>query len=134
MSRTLIKYEQIANLVEEEKKQQADDLLVFLQSKPILDIPRQQRRLKCLSFRESGVLTNEQRMLLQDFSAKIQSILDHNQTSTVEKEVRLKEQYMNPITGKLGQPVSSKRLRDCWVSAKEMDRDLEDQGHSLKLL
>lgn len=54
--------------------------------------------------------------------------------TAVEKEFRLKEQFMNPITQKLGQAVSSERVRDLWVSALEMKNEACDKSEELQVL
>ena len=80
------------------------------------------------------MLTEEQRSLLENYTNKIQTILGKNPISMVEKEIRLKEQYMNPITEKIGQAVSSSRMRQCWVGAMELSKEVEDQAEQLKEL
>ena len=48
-----------------------------------------------------------------------------------EKDFTMKEQYMNPITGKMGQKVSSEWVKRCWIKLKEMMNEAKTQYQKL---
>ena len=56
---------------------------------------------------EGAVLTTAQRSLLENFQNSIQGIMQRKSITEAEKSFKMKENYMNPITGKMGQQVSS---------------------------
>lgn len=41
---------------------------------------------------------------------------------------------MNPITGMVAQPVSSKHIRDCWIKVKEMELQAKKEAEHMQAL